>query len=80
MQNLLKNCLQYSVGEVLVSITQDTDAPMHLSHNHASTGRICICVQNPIAKDSELDSSKLGFILETVRIISHNNQITAYVS
>ncbi len=59
MQNLLKNCLQYSVGEVLVSITQDTDVPMHLSHNHASTGRICICVQNPIAKDSELDSSKI---------------------
>lgn len=46
MQNLLKNCLQYSVGEVVVSITQDA-------------GGICICVQNPIAEDSKLDPDKI---------------------
>ena len=39
MQNLLKNCLQYSVGEVVVSITKDTDMPVdifypyHQSHS-----------------------------------------------
>lgn len=46
MQNLLKNCLQYSVGEVVVSVTQDA-------------GGICICVQNPIAEDSKLDPAKI---------------------
>lgn len=52
MQNLLKNCLQYSVGEVVVSITAATQ-------NHAPKDRIRICVQNPIAEDSELDSAKI---------------------
>lgn len=59
MQNLLKNCLQYSVGEVTVSITQETDKPMGSLQNHASKERIRICVQNPIAEDSELDVSKI---------------------
>lgn len=59
MHNLLKNCLQYSVGEVAVSITQDTDAPMGLPHSHAPKDYIRICVQNPIAEDSELDSSRI---------------------
>lgn len=35
MQNLLKNCLQYSVGEVVVSITQDIDRPILSTQNHA---------------------------------------------
>lgn len=52
MQNLLKNCLQYSVGEVVVSITAATQ-------NHAPKDRIRICVQNPVAEDSELDLSKI---------------------
>lgn len=58
MQNLLKNCLQYSVGETVVSVTQDTGSK-HLPQNHASKGSIRICVQNPIADDSELDSSRI---------------------
>lgn len=59
MQNLLKNCLQYSVGEVTVSITQDIDIPMSSLQNDASKDKIRICVQNPLAEDSELDSSKI---------------------
>lgn len=59
MQNLLKNCLQYSVGEVTVSITQDKDRPMGSSQNDTIKGKIRICVQNPIAEDSELDVSKI---------------------
>lgn len=59
MQNLMKNCLQYSVGEVTVSITQETDKPMGSLQNHAGKDRIRICVQNPIAEDSELDVSKI---------------------
>lgn len=59
MQNLLKNCLQYSVGEVVVSITQNTDTPTRFPQNYAPNGCIYICVQNPIAEDSELDSSKV---------------------
>ena len=59
MQNLLKNCLQYSVGELTVSITQDTDKPMSSLQNDVSKDKIRICVQNPIAEDSELDVSKI---------------------
>lgn len=59
IQNLLKNCLQYSVGEVTVSITQDKDIPMSFLQNDATKDRIRICVQNPIAEDSELDVSKI---------------------
>lgn len=67
MQNLLKNCLQYSVGEVVVSITrdelcfvtQDTDGTVNFSQGHAPDSRICICVQNPIAADSKLDPAKI---------------------
>lgn len=59
MQNLLKNCLQYSVGEVTVSIAQDKDRPMGSSQNDTIKGKIRICVQNPIAEDSELDVSKI---------------------
>lgn len=59
MQNLLKNCLQYSVGEVVVSITQDTDSPVNSPYRHAPRDRIRICVQNPIAGDSELDPSRI---------------------
>lgn len=59
MQNLLKNCLQYSVGEVTVSITQDADTHTHFLQNDAGKDRIRICIQNPIAEDSELDASKM---------------------
>ena len=59
MQNLLKNCLQYSVGEVTVSIKQDTDKPVSSLQNDAIKDKIRICVQNPIAEDSELDVSKI---------------------
>lgn len=59
MQNLLKNCLQYSAGEVVVSITQDTDVQMLPPQDDTPKDRIRICVQNPIARDSELDPSKI---------------------
>ncbi len=67
MQNLLKNCLQYSVGEVVVSIAQNGAAPLmrdadgatNRSKDYAFGDRICICVQNPIAEDSKLDPDKI---------------------
>lgn len=69
MQNLLKNCLQYSAGEVVVSITQDTDVQMLPPKNNAladsrpagnfPADRIRICVQNPIYRDSKLDCDKI---------------------
>lgn len=59
MQNLLKNCLQYSTGEVVVSITQITNEPIYFPQNKTHKDNICICVQNPIAEDSKLDSSKI---------------------
>lgn len=59
MQNLLKNCLQYSVGEVVVSITQDIDRPMLSTQNHAPRNRIRVCVQNPISETSELDTARI---------------------
>lgn len=59
MQNLLKNCLQYSVGEVVVSITQDTDTSAPLPYGHAPKSRIRVCVQNPIARDSGLDPDRI---------------------
>lgn len=52
MQNLLKNCLQYSVGEVVVSIAKETDI-------HAPSDRIRVCVQNPISETSELDTARI---------------------
>lgn len=66
MQNLLKNCLQYSVGEVVVSITQDTadsitrdEGGVNIVKARASDSRVRICVQNPIAADSKLDPDKI---------------------
>lgn len=59
MQNLLKNCLQYSTGEVVVSITQITNEPIYFPQKKIRKDNICICVQNPIAEDSKLDSSKI---------------------
>lgn len=59
MQNLLKNCLQYSVGEVVVSITQDIDRPILSTQNHAPKDRIRVCVQNPISEASELDTARI---------------------
>lgn len=59
MQNLLKNCLQYSVGEVVVSIARDADMHMVSPKNHVAKERIRICVQNPLAEDSELDCTKI---------------------
>lgn len=59
MQNLLKNCLQYSVGEVVVSIARDADMHMVSPKNHVAKERIRICVQNPVAEDSELDCTKI---------------------
>ncbi len=75
MQNLLKNCLQYSVGEVVVSIIRDevvsiaqngaaplmrdADGATNRSKDCAFGDRICICVQNPIAEDSKLDPDKI---------------------
>lgn len=59
MQNLLKNCLQYSAGEVVVSITEDTDIQRIPSQDHTPKDRIRICVQNPIAEDLEMDPSKI---------------------
>lgn len=59
MQNLLKNCLQYSAGEVVVSITEDTDIQRIPSQNQTPKDRIRICVQNPIAEDLEVDPSKI---------------------
>lgn len=59
MQNLLKNCLQYSTGEVVVSITQIINEPIYFPQKKIRKDNICICVQNPIAEDSKLDSSKI---------------------
>lgn len=75
MQNLLKNCLQYSAGEVMVSIMrdeavsiaqdgvaplmQDADGVTNHSKDRVPDSRICICVQNPIAEDSRLDPDKI---------------------
>lgn len=59
MQNLLKNCLQYSAGEVVVSITEDTDIQRIPSQNQTPKDRIRICVQNLIAEDLEVDPSKI---------------------
>lgn len=70
MQNFLKNCLQYSVGEVVVSITQDAADSMTQDETTSITrdasgqdctpdSRIRICVQNPIAEDSKLDPDKI---------------------
>lgn len=59
MQNLLKNCLQYSTGEVIVSITQIINEPIYFPQKKIRKDNICICVQNPIAEDSKLDSSKI---------------------
>ena len=106
MQNLLKNCLHYSSGEVVVSVSQDTDgfmcapqsnepAPKDKSSREScaskdkSTRESCasknnssresrrtdmrtcppdplphgnyirICVQNPVAEDSEPDPAKM---------------------
>ena len=62
MQNLLKNCLQYSVGEVVVSITKDTDMPVRLPHNHAPGDFICICVQLPKIQGWILTKYSNGFM------------------
>lgn len=59
MQNLLKNCLQYSAGEVVVSVTLEAGGSANFSQDRASDSRICICVQNPIAEDSKLDPDKI---------------------
>lgn len=54
MQNLLKNCLQYAVGEVTVSITEEMTAGTEENEPEA---RVRVCVRNPIAADSKLDAS-----------------------
>lgn len=59
MQNLLKNCLQYSTGEVELSILKGTKEPLLSSQTHIQKDRICVCVKNPIDKNSELDASKI---------------------
>lgn len=47
MQNLLKNCLQYAVGEVVVSIEEWKDSQLR------------ICVANPVAADCRVDANKV---------------------
>lgn len=54
MQNLLKNCLQYAVGEVRVSITEERTVDFE---GDEPAGRVRVCVGNPIADDSRLDAS-----------------------
>ncbi|MDE7365848.1 MAG: HAMP domain-containing histidine kinase [Lachnospiraceae bacterium] len=54
MQNLLKNCLQYAVGEVRVSVTEERTADLE---GNESAERVRVCVGNPIADDSRLDAS-----------------------
>lgn len=56
MQNLLKNCLQYAVGEVRVSITEEWTAG---SEGKEPAARVRVCVGNPIAEDSKLDASAI---------------------
>lgn len=59
MQNLLKNCLQYSAGEVVVSITEDIAGHISFPQNHIPGDSIRVCVQNPVAGDSVPDCSKI---------------------
>lgn len=54
MQNLLKNCLQYAVGEVRVSITKELITG---SERNEPAARLRVCVRNPVAEDSKLDAS-----------------------
>lgn len=54
VQNLLKNCLQYAIGEVSVFITEELTAS---SEGNEPTARVRVCVGNPIANDSKLDAS-----------------------
>lgn len=59
MQNLLKNCLQYSTGEVEISILKVPKEPLPSLQNHTQKDRIRVCVKNPIDKNSELDPLKI---------------------
>lgn len=54
MQNLLKNCLQYAVGEGKISITEELTAD---SIGNEPVAWIRVCVENPIATDSKLNAS-----------------------
>lgn len=52
MQNILKNCLQYSAGEVTVSIEE-------VNGEKEEEKRIRVCVSNPLPKDSKLDVTQV---------------------
>lgn len=54
MQNLLNNCLQYTVGEVKVSITEERAAS---GDGKSSEARMRLCVSNLIAENSKRDPS-----------------------
>lgn len=53
MQNILKNCLQYSTGEVTVSIEEVN------GDNEGGEKQIRVCVSNPLAEDSKLDATQV---------------------
>ena len=53
MQNILKNCLQYACGEVVVSIQEWQD------NQESKSRRLRICVTNPIADNCSVDAEKV---------------------
>ena len=56
---ICKGLAEEELLQRVISITHDTNLPVHLPHNHTPGDFICICVQNPIAEDSELDPHKV---------------------
>ncbi len=53
IQNILKNCLQYAIGEVVVSIGEWSDG------KSAGNSKLKICIANPVAEDCNVDTGKV---------------------
>lgn len=53
IQNILKNCLQYSTGEVKVSVVEAE------SGKHGGDRKIKVTVSNPVAEDSKLNPAQV---------------------
>lgn len=53
MQNILKNCLQYASGEVVVSIREWKD------NQSGGNSKLKVCITNPVAKECDVDADKV---------------------
>ena len=53
MQNILKNCLKYATGEVVVSIEKWADGQSSFN------GRLKICITNPVPENCSVDADKV---------------------